>query len=186
MTLDSFCKMTTNILNLSGYAVTKVDETEHDYHVSAEVSNPPATCSSCGSDRLIGHGRSDQVIRDLSSHGKRVAIYVAPRRWRCQACGKTTTELLPVVNTKREMTERLVTWIGHQSLGRTFTSITEDTGLDEKTIRNLFRDHVNELEAPFRFEAPKWMGIGEIHLIRPRCVISTSRTTPSWTVTKIR
>ena len=110
-----------------------------------------------------------------------MAIYVAPRRWRCQACGKTTTELLPVVNTKREMTERLVTWIGHQSLGRTFTSITEDTGLDEKTIRNLFRDHVNELEAPFRFEAPKWMGIGEIHLIRPRCVISTSRTTPSWT-----
>lgn len=164
--------MTTNLLNLSGYLVTNVDETEHDYHVTAEVSNPPATCSSCGSDRLIGHGRTDQVIRDLPSHGKRVAIYVAPRRWRCQGCGKTITELLPLVNTKREMTERLVTWIGHQSLGRTFTSIAEDTDLDEKTIRNIFRDHVNELEAQFRFEAPKWMGIDEIHLIRPRCVIS--------------
>lgn len=130
---------------------------------------------------MIGHGRTNQVIRDLPTHGKRTAIYVAPRRWRCQACGKTVTELLPGVNAKREMTDRLVTWIGRQSLSRTFTSLADETGLDEKTIRNIFRDYVNELEAQFRFEAPKWMGIDEIHLIRPRCVIATSRTTPSWT-----
>jgi hypothetical protein len=35
--------MTTNLLNLSGYLVTNVDETEHDYHITAEASNPPAT-----------------------------------------------------------------------------------------------------------------------------------------------
>lgn len=164
--------MTTNLLNLPGYTVTAVQEAEHDYHVTAEVSNPPSICSACRSDRLIGHGRTDQVIRDLPTHGKRMAIYVAPRRWRCQACGKTVTELLPGVNAKREMTDRLVTWIGQQSLKRTFTSLADETGLDEKTIRNIFRDYVNELEAQFRFEAPKWMGIDEIHLIRPRCVIS--------------
>ena len=81
-------------------------------------------------------------------------------------------EALPAVNAKREMTERLCQWIGQQSLKRTFASIADDTGLDEKTIRNIFRDYVNELEAQFRFETPKWMGIDEIHLIRPRCVIS--------------
>jgi transposase len=161
-----------SLLNLLGYSVTVAQESEHDYHVTAEVSNPPLTCSACGADRLIGHGRTDQVIRDLPTHGKRMAIYVAPRRWRCQACGKTVTELLPGVNAKREMTDRLVTWIGRQSLSRTFTSLADETGLDEKTIRNIFRDYVNELEAQFRFEAPKWMGIDEIHLIRPRCVIS--------------
>lgn len=164
--------MSANILNLPDFKVVRVDENDHDYHVTAEVSNPPSSCSTCGSDRLIGHGRTDQVIRDLPTHGKRMAIYVAPRRWRCQACGKTVTELLPGVNAKREMTDRLVTWIGRQSLSRTFTSLADETGLDEKTIRNIFRDYVNELEAQFRFEAPKWMGIDEIHLIRPRCVIS--------------
>jgi hypothetical protein len=81
-------------------------------------------------------------------------------------------ETLPAVNSKREMTERLCQWIGQQSLKRTFASIAADTGLDEKTIRNIFRHYVNELEAQFRFETPKWMGIDEIHLIRPRCVIS--------------
>mgnify|MGYP000882544780 CR=1 FL=1 len=111
----------------------------------------------CSSSRLIGHGRNEQVIRDLPTHGKRLAIYVDTRRWRCQDCGKTFMETLPAVNAKREMTDRLVKWIGQQSLKRTFASIADDTGLDEKTIRNIFRDYVNELEAqlrcPLRFAA---------------------------------
>ena len=164
--------MATNLLNLADLKVQKVEESDHDYHVYAEASNTPSACNHCSSRRLIGHGRNEQVIRDLPTHGKRLAIYVDTRRWRCQDCGKTFMETLPAVNAKREMTDRLVKWIGQQSLKRTFASIADDTGLDEKTIRNIFRDYVNELEAQFRFETPKWMGIDEIHLIRPRCVIS--------------
>ena len=68
---------------------------------------------------------------------------------------------------------RLVAWMGKQAVRRTFASIADDTGLDEKTIRNIFRDYINELEAEFRFETPKWMGIDEIHIInKPRCVVS--------------
>ena len=164
--------MPTNILNLPDYKVVRVEESDHDYHVYAEVSNLPGVCSACRSDKLIGHGRNEQVIRDLPTHGKRLAIYVDTRRWRCQSCGKTFMEALPAVNAKREMTDRLVKWIGQQSLKRTFASIADDTGLDEKTIRNIFRDYINELEAEFRFETPKWMGIDEIHLIKPRGVIA--------------
>lgn len=164
--------MPANILNLSDYKVVRVEENAHDYHITAEVSNPPGACVGCGSVRLIGHGRNEQVISDMPTHGKRVAIHVDTRRWRCAHCGKTFMELLPAVNAKREMTDRLVNWIGQQSLKRTFASIADDTGLDEKTIRNIFRDYLNELEAQFRFETPKWMGIDEIHLIKPRCVIS--------------
>jgi len=101
---------------------------------------------------------------------------VDTQRWRCQACGKTFMEPLPAVNAKREMTDRLVTWIGQQSLRRTFTSIAEDIGLDEKTVRNIFRDYVSELERSIRFETPTWMGIDEIHIIKPRCVISNIRS----------
>lgn len=167
--------MPANILNLPAYKVLRIEETDHDYHVTAEVSNPPKACPACHSESLRGHGRNEQAIRDMPTHGKRVAIYVDTRRWRCQACGKTFMETLPAVNAKREMTDRLCRWIGQQSLKRTFASIADDTGLDEKTIRNIFRDYINELEAEFRFETPKWMGIDEIHLIRPRCVISNIR-----------
>ncbi len=165
--------MPANILNLPAFKVQRVEEAEHDYHVYAEVSNLPGVCTACGSDRLIGHGRNEQVIRDLPTHGKRLAIYVDTRRWRCRSCGKTFMEALPAINAKRGMTDRLVRWIGQQSLKRTFASIGDDTGLDEKTIRNIFRDHINELEEQFRFETPKWMGIDEIHIInKPRCVVS--------------
>ncbi|WP_312265767.1 transposase family protein, partial [Neisseria sp.] len=68
--------MPANILNLPDFKVQRVEEADHDYHVYAEVSNPPGVCTACGSDRLIGHGRNEQVIRDLPTHGKRLAIYV--------------------------------------------------------------------------------------------------------------
>lgn len=167
--------MPADILNLPGFKVQRVEESDHDYHVYAEVSSPPGVCRTCGSDRLIGHGRNEQVIRDLPTHGKRLAIHVGIRRWRCQSCGKTFMQALSAVNAGHEMTDRLVKWIGQQSLNRTFARIADDTGLDEKTIRNIFRDSINELGAEFRFETPKWLGIDEIHLIRPRCVIGNLR-----------
>lgn len=165
-------KISVNILNLPDYAVLQVEETDHDYHITAETSNPPKMCPGCQSDRMNGHGRNPRVIRDIPTHGKRVAIYIDNQRWRCQACGKTCMEILPAADDKRGMTERLVKWVGTQSMKRTFASVAEETGLDEKTIRNVFRDHVNVLEAQFRFESPKWMGIDEIFLIKPRCVIA--------------
>ena len=69
-------EMPANILNLPDFKVQRVEEADHDYHVYAEVSNPPGACTACGSDRLICHGRNEQVIRDLPTHGKRLAIYV--------------------------------------------------------------------------------------------------------------
>ena len=134
-----------NIVNLPDFKVQRVEETDHDYHVYTEVSNPPSFCTACGSDCLIGHGRNEQVIRDLPTLGKRLAIYVHMRRWRCNSCGKTFMEALPALNVKREKTDRLVRWIGQLSLKRTFASIADDTGLDETTIRNTFRDFINEL-----------------------------------------
>ena len=65
------------------------------------------------------------------------------------------------------MTSRLVKWVGKQAIKRTFASIAEEVGIDEKSVRSVFRDYINELEKTVRFETPKWMDIDEIHLIRP-------------------
>ena len=70
------------------------------------------------------------------------------------------------------MTKRLVGWVGKQAVKRTFLSIAEEIGVAEGTIRLVFKDYVSELEKTIRFETPKWMGIDEIHLIKPRGVIA--------------
>ena len=105
-------------------------------------------------------------------HGKRVGIYVDTRRYQCQSCNKTFYEPLPDVDEKRKMTKRLLDWVGRQAITRTFTSIADEVGIVEGTVRSIFRDYINELEKTVRFEIPHWMGIDEIHLIKPRCVVS--------------
>ncbi len=162
-----------NILNLPDYTVTRLEETTHDYHIYAMVNGASCPCVACRSTNVVGHGRNEQVIRDLPMHGKRVPVYVDVRRYLCRGCGKTFRPPLPQVDVKREMTARLVGWIERESLRRTFAGIAEEVGVDEKTVRNIFRSHVRHLEATVRLLTPRWLGIDEIHIMgRPRCVLS--------------
>lgn len=165
--------MPANILNLPQYRVLRVEESDHDYHVTAEPVDVTAACPHCQSERLTSWGTREQVFKDLPMHGKRVGLYIDTKRLRCQACGKTFSQALPVLAENRMMTDRLVKWIGQQALKRTFTSLADETGVVEGTIRNIFRDYIVDLEQTVRFETPKWMGIDEIHIInKPRCVVS--------------
>lgn len=150
--------MSANILNLPQYRVLRVKETDHDYHVTAEPVGVTSACPHCQSDRLTSWGTREQVFKDLPMHGKRVGIYIDTKRLRCQACGKTFSQALPVLAENHMMTERLVKWIGQQALKRTFTSLADETGVVEGTIRNIFRDCINELEqtGPLRDAEVDW------------------------------
>lgn len=166
------------MLNLPQYRVLKVDERDHDYHIYTEIAVERTSCPHCRSSKVHRWGVREILFRDLPMHGKRVGMYVRARRLRCDDCGKTFQERLPALSEKRLMTERLARWVGQQSLKRPFTSIADEVGVDEGTIRNIFRDYVNELEAQFEVETPKWLGIDEIHILKPRCVVANieSRT----------
>jgi len=162
--------MPANILNLPWYKVLGITENEHDYHI--EAVEPPTSCPHCQSSNLVGFGRREQMVKDLPMHGRRVGLYIDTRRYRCRNCGKTFYEALPEIDEKRLMTKRLALWMGKQAIKRTFASIAEEVGCTEFTVRSVFSDYVNELEKTIRFETPKWMGIDEIHLIKPRGVIA--------------
>lgn len=112
------------------------------------------------------------MAKDLPMHGHRVGLYIDTRRYRCRNCGKTFYEALPEIDEKRLMTKRLAQWMGKQAIKRTFASIAKEVGCTEFTARAVFSDYVNELEKTIRFETPKWMGIDEIPLIKPRGVIA--------------
>jgi transposase len=136
----------------------------------AEKVSPSFSCPECNSP-VIGFGKKDQLFMDIPMHGKRTGIVVIRKRYRCRECGKTFLEPLADMDEKRLVTKRLIDFIEKQSLKRTFVSISDDTGLVEGTIRNIFRDYVNGLEETVQRETPKYLGIDEIHIIRPRCVI---------------
>ncbi|MGE4545986.1 MAG: ISL3 family transposase [Pedobacter sp.] len=161
-----------NILNLKSFNVLSVEESEHDYHITAETTQQAELCPHCQATEIVGFGKREQLIRDLPIHGKRVGIYVDTKRYQCKSCRKTFYESIPETDSKRQMTIRLKDWIGHKAIKNTFASIAEDIGVAEGTVKSVFNDYINELEKTVRFETPQWMGIDEIHLIKPRGVIT--------------
>jgi transposase len=184
--------MPANLLNLPSYIVLSLVENDHDYHIDVETKQPPTQCPVCHSEKIRGFGRREQMIKDLPMHGKRVGVYISTRRMQCQKCsdaqGKAVTfsETLPDVDENRAMTRRLLTWIGKQCTERTNSSIAKEVGVVEGTVRAIFKDYVEELEKTFKYDTPKWMGIDEIHLIKPRGVITNLQNNTMFDMLKNR
>jgi len=165
--------MPVNILNLSGLTVLDFKETDADYHVQAEPAVISRLCPHCGrSNETVVHAQKALFIRDLPSHGKSVAIHLNVPRLKCKPCNQTFTATVPEVDTTRQMTERLVHWVGRQALEYTYAEVAKQVGVDEKTVRNVFDAYVLELEKHFKRETPIWLGIDEIKLGRFRAIFT--------------
>lgn len=165
-----------DFLRLRGLKPTRVEETDHDLHVYAESTQTVSACVHCGSATIVGFGRHERLVRDLPGQGRRVGIYIDGRRFRCRACGKTFFERHSEVDDARDMTKRLVAWIGSQSIKRPFAHVAEETGVTEGTVRGIFAAHVEQLGDKIKFDTPEWLGIDEIHLLhKPRAVIGNVR-----------
>ncbi len=167
--------MTFNMLNLPNLKILDMTESEDDYRFLVEMASPPPShCPKCGTiPNLYKHGKKDQLFFDLPMHAKRVGIFVKRQRYKCRECNETFFEELPAMDESRSVTKRLMEWIEKTSLKQTFTSIAEEIGVDEKTVRNIFNDYVGRLEAKQKILTPNWLGIDEVHLLRNyRCVIT--------------
>jgi transposase len=162
-----------DILNLPGWHVIGCEAGEERYDIHARVASCGSACVACGSLAVVKHGTDAQVVRDLPCHGKYVVIHVDRHRYRCKQCQKTWFEPLPEVDERRQATSRLVRYIQRQALRRTFVALALEVGVDEKTIRNIFHDHITELEQARRIEAPFALGIDELHLLgQPRGMLT--------------
>lgn len=66
---------------------------------------------------------------------------------------------------KRLATRRLVEYLQQQMFRETFAALARRVALDEKTIRNVFADHVAKLEATICFRTPRVLGIEELKIV---------------------
>ncbi len=163
------------MINLPNLKILDMKEMEYDYRFLVESSIPsPSHCPKCGAvPNLYKHGKKEQLFFDLPMHAKRVGLIIKRQRYKCRECDETFFEDLPDMDISRSVTKRLIHWIQEASLDKTFTSVAEEIGVDEKTVRNIFNDYVAELVTQTDFRTPKWLGIDEVHLLKSyRCVIT--------------
>ena len=158
-----------DLLGLANYRILVVDEQENDFIIEAEL----ICCAHCGSGLLYKHGVKQQLVMDQPIRAKRVGILIHRQRYHCRACNCTFFEQLKDVDEHHFMTERLINYIHHEALRRTFTSIADDVGLDEWTIRLLFRESTAHLKDKAIDEPVTILGIDEVYLLhKPRCVLT--------------
>lgn len=147
------------LLHMAGWRMTDVKEDETSYLVEAEYPlNDTQACTHCGViGQYVRFGSRKQQYHDLPSHDKQVRINVQRPRLRCKACGKVFQQQLPFMDMEHFMTERLVIYIRKESMRKTFTSIAEAIGVDEKTVRLIF-NHSPQSRRAFRRGQPFYSG----------------------------
>lgn len=153
-----------DLLALKGLSTLDINDVGDHYRIVASGTVIPEKCPVCHSS-LYGHGSQRQSYMDTPMHGKRVLIEIDRKRYRCKSCGKTLFEPLSVMDDKRLMTTRLVRYIESHCLRKTFADLSREIGVDDKTIRHIFDDHVASLKATVHFETPEVLGIDELKII---------------------
>lgn len=155
----------TDFLQLRSLKTLEVVSDDERYAVKAEGLAQLAACPLCKTGRLHGHGSQEQSFQDTPTHGKPVVVFIQRRRYRCLSCNKTLFEPVADLDSKRQATARLVRYIREQSFTKTFAALAREVDLDEKTIRHVFDDFIEEFEAKVRFRTPRILGIDELKII---------------------
>ena len=132
------------LLYLSNLKASSYQENEDDILFEVEVLHPPESCTQCGFNELYKHSKRKQLIMDLPIRLKRVGLSVTRRRYKCRTCNATFWEPVALFDEKRNMTKRLLEGIIRESMTTTFVDVAEKMGVDEKTVRNIFKDYVAE------------------------------------------
>lgn len=162
------------LFNFPKFRIINSEQIENDKCIVVETVEKPVNCLICRNmfPKLYSHGSRVQFFHDLPIHGKRLALKVHRKRFKCTECGGTFEEPLEDMHPDHNMTKRLVDYIGTESYCKTFARIAEETGVTEKTVRNIFADRVADLRKENPVETPEILGIDEIHINTPRCVFT--------------
>jgi transposase len=131
-----------DILNLDSYTVIDLQEQSDHYQLTVSLDAIADACPYCKSEAIQRFGSKRQVFQDLPIHGKRTGIVIDRQRYRCKECGRTFSEVLPHMDEKRAMTARLLAYMQNASIERPFTHVATEVGVSEKTVRNVFQEHI--------------------------------------------
>ena len=139
---------------LKGVRLLYMHETDAAILIGLETESKAAACPACGSAAVVGYGKMIWRIRDLPVKKKTVFLEIRRRRLRCRDCLVTFNEPVSQVSAHHRATARLVQHVWKMALRHPFTALSKTLGMDEKTIRNIFKDSYDAQASAFR--SPSW------------------------------
>lgn len=138
---------------LKGVRLLYMHETETAILIGLETESKAVTCPACGSASTVGYGKMAWRIRDLPIKKKAVFLEIKRRRLRCRDCQVTFNEPVPQISANHRATARLVQNVWKMALRHPFAVLSKTLGMDEKTIRNIFKDSYNAAASQSRVQS---------------------------------
>ena len=150
-----------------------IDNNKRQYRIFAEIIDPQNFCPACGSQELHRLGHRKRVYGDSPLRDYRVLLEIQVQRYRCLKCLFVFLHDVPGIDPLHRMTLRCVRYIRDRGMRHTFAHVAELIGCNEKTIRNICKEfmwQINEVEIPYM---PDWLGMDETHIRgKYRCVLA--------------
>jgi transposase len=144
---------------------TKITKVRSEWEVYVELAQLSSRCIFCGQEGCLRKLRTNlQGIRDQSIRGTPCMVRVDRPYYQCTKCKQPWSELLPHLDPKRDMTDRLRNQVWNDSFRKSHALIEIETGLDEKTIREIQKDGFETLDNSRKIELPEHIYFDEINL----------------------
>lgn len=148
--------------------IKRVINENNDCIYTAVPKNTPTVCFKCGSERFIKYRKYERKIRDLNERDYRVGIIIQGHRYQCKDCGSTFSEQFDCI-TSEQLTKRLKDKILSDCFKKTFKEIAEEYGISRPSVKRVFEEYIDEMNASYKPYAPQVLGIDEVHLHKQYC-----------------
>lgn len=156
----------TYVLDLPEFTVTGL---EYDIHLDLllVLCHPRydlAVCSTCDTVSTQVHDTKERWVRDLPWAGKRCALVLPARRFKCARCRRPFTERLEAVAPLARYTRRYEHYLFEQCRGTTIQAVHRREGLGYKAVEGVYYRLATQRHGAPRLQAVRRLGIDEIAL----------------------
>jgi transposase len=130
----------TYLLDLPEFTVTGL---EYDAHfdlllVFCQPGYDVAVCPTCDTPSAQPHDRHEREVRDLPWAGKRCALVLPVRRFKCERCRRPFTERFAAIAPLARYTRRYEQYLFEQCRGTTIQAVHRREGLGYKAVEGVY------------------------------------------------
>lgn len=156
-----YSKLFRDIYKFRGYNYNEIIIKEDLIHIFLKRTRKTATCRNCGRRNPIGLESYKRTVRDLDLGTKKCYITFYEEKLKC-ICGSRGYEDIHFVRPYSRCTIRFEKYVYMLCQKMTIKDVSDVTGLDWKTIKNIDKYYIKEQIKSLKDFEPKRIGIDEI------------------------
>lgn len=132
-----------------------------DYLYVLIPRNRPSECPECHSTTLHIHRDAKRKVKDLPVFGHRTGLLIKGKAYRCTNCKAIIRPEYPSID--GHMTIRLKEQIKNESINMPFAQLGKLYDFSDTKIKELFKEHIQDLRKDYVLTMPQVLGIDEVH-----------------------